>query len=507
MDVQRCAQTNRNQAPHGDPGTDIIVKTAVQTSGARLKAPAQAPMGTQPGVQTCASEDKPTEKVDIVIDSNNLYAAMENLIQRFKTQDRGIKLLISEISNLKATQTLTRSEKVKTCIEDIFIMSKKVETSRYETVRAFKSLPLITSDMVLTHKNEKEIKENQISPKETVEASTSTPCWWDMDENPRRNQTWSDVVKRKEKGKPTNLTTDNRNSDEKTGETIRTKPPENQGLPNNNKRKTKVKRTRQAKPDSIAIKPSDGETSESILSAIRKEVNITEIGVAVKSIRESRGGELLIQLTKENNKRKELGAALQQTLGEKAKVRELIQFSEIEILGLDGITTETEVLDALRSAAKLADEDTSVKIRSLRRGLGGMKRATATLRTSDANHIVTAGKIDVGWVKAKVRLKIKATKCYRCLCFGHTKHSCRGPDRTSTCSLCAVKGHKAIDCTANPRCTACLDIGEEAGHYSGSIRCVAHKRALLPGTGSYKKAQSHSGQASLSPPIAAPQQQ
>jgi len=45
--------------------------------------------------------------------------------------------------------------------------------------------------------------------------------------------------------------------------------------------------------------------------------------------------------------------------------------SEIEIPGLDGITTETEVLGALRSAAKLEEEDTSVKIR---RGLGGMKK-------------------------------------------------------------------------------------------------------------------------------------
>ncbi|KAE9545560.1 hypothetical protein AGLY_001103, partial [Aphis glycines] len=85
-------------------------------------------------------------------------------------------------------------------------------------------------------------------------------------------------------------------------------------------------------------------------------------------------------------------------------------------------------------------------------------------------------------LKAKVRLKIKATKCYRCLCFGHTKHSCSGPDRTNMCSLCTEMGHKAVDCTANPRCTACLDIGEEARHYSGSSRCVAHKRALLPGT-------------------------
>jgi len=114
---------------------------------------------------------------------------MENLIKRFKTQDNGIKLLISEISNLKAAQPLTRSDKIKTCIEDIYNMSKKVETSRYETVRAFKSLPLITGNMVLTEEEE-ETKENQIPLKETAEASTSTPCWWDMDQNPRRGDTW-----------------------------------------------------------------------------------------------------------------------------------------------------------------------------------------------------------------------------------------------------------------------------------------------------------------------------
>lgn len=182
-------------------------------------------------------------------------------------------------------------------------MTKKVETSRYETIRAFKSLPLITRDMVLTQKEE-ETKENQILLKETVEASTSTPCWWDMDENTRRKETWSDVVKTKGKRKPTNQATDKRSSEEKTVETIRTKPPENQEPRNTNKRNNKTKRTRQAIPDSIAIRPSDRETSDSILSTIRKEVNLTQIGLAVKSIRQSREGELLIQLTKDNGKRK-----------------------------------------------------------------------------------------------------------------------------------------------------------------------------------------------------------
>lgn len=269
-----------------------------------------------------ASGSQPANVDKTAGETNNIYSAMENLIKRFKTQDSGIKMLMTEISNLKAVQTTTRSDRIKTCIEDVYNLSRRLETSRYETIRAFKSLPLITRDMVLTQRGD-ETKENQTPPNETADASTSTPCWWDMDENPRRRETWSDVVKTKGKEKP-NKATDKSSSEERPTEKTRTKPPENQGPRNANKSKNKAKRARQAMLDSIAIKPGDGESSESILSTIRKEVNLTQIGVAVKSIRESRGGELLIQLTKDNDKRKELGAALQQTLGEKAKVRELI---------------------------------------------------------------------------------------------------------------------------------------------------------------------------------------
>jgi len=106
-----------------------------------------------------ANVDKTAEIEDNILESNNLYTAMDNLIKRFKTQDSGIKLLISEISNLKAAQPLARSDKIRTCIEDIYNMSKKVETSRYKTIRALKSLPLITRDIVLTQKEE-ETKEN-----------------------------------------------------------------------------------------------------------------------------------------------------------------------------------------------------------------------------------------------------------------------------------------------------------------------------------------------------------
>jgi len=79
----------------------------------------QSASGSQP-----ANVDKTAEIEDNIIESNNLYTAMDSLIKRFKTQNSSIKLLISEISNLKAAQPLTRRDKIKTCIEDIYNMSK-----------------------------------------------------------------------------------------------------------------------------------------------------------------------------------------------------------------------------------------------------------------------------------------------------------------------------------------------------------------------------------------------
>jgi len=103
-------------------------------------------------------------------------------------------------------------------------------------------------------------------------------------------------------------------------------------------------------------------------------------------------------------------------------VKELIKHEEIEILDLDGITTEEEVLGSLHRFAGLLEEDSSVILRSLRVNRKDTKRATATLKSTDAAKLIKLGRITVCWVKAHVRLKIRATKCFKCLGHGHTKH-------------------------------------------------------------------------------------
>lgn len=124
-------------------------------------------------------------------------------------------------------------------------------------------------------------------------------------------------------------------------------------------------------------------------------------------------------------------------------VRGLIKFEEVEIQDLDCVTTEHEVESQIRDALDLAANDQTVKTRSMRKSFMETQRATVKLRSTDAYKLIERCRIKIGWVYARVRLKIRAVKCFRCLGYGHIRHSCTGPDRSASCHLCNKEEHRA----------------------------------------------------------------
>jgi len=131
----------------------------------------------------------------------------------------------------------------------------------------------------------------------------------------------------------------------------------------------------------------------------------------------------------------------------------------------------------IRKALGPTEKNQSIQVKSIRQSFRGVHRATVKLKSSDANALITQGRIKVGWMSARVRLKSRTIKCYRCLGYGHTRHECLGPDRSEKCVLCTGTGHKALVCTAPPICAACSDLGETTDHYPGSAKCAAYKKA------------------------------
>lgn len=179
-------------------------------------------------------------------------------------------------------------------------------------------------------------------------------------------------------------------------------------------------------PTSIDIKPGKGESYVGILKAIRGEVNVRSIGVEMKEISQSKSGKVIFKLSKEDDRRKDLEQAIRQTLGSWAAVRELVKNAEVKVLDFDRVTTEEENLEAIREATALPSDDKTVQIRSLRSAFKDTKRATVTLRMAEAVKLTKIGRLRVSWINAKVRLKMRAVKCYKCLSYEHVKYSCTG---------------------------------------------------------------------------------
>ncbi|KAF0748135.1 Uncharacterized protein FWK35_00018869 [Aphis craccivora] len=238
------------------------------------------------------------------------------------------------------------------------------------------------------------------------------------------------------------------------------------------------KKIKKPLPDSISVKPENGETSSAILKTIKEKLDISFIGSEVSSIKESRSGGILIRLRREDKNRDELIEALKTNLGSRAVIRDLVSLDDVDIQDLDKVTTATEVECSIRSTLGLAADDLTIKLKNIRPAYAGTQRATVRLRSADAITLAKKGRIRIGWINARLRLKETATRCFRCLGYGHTTHTCRGLDRAKACSLCTSESHRASSCNSPPKCAACLDMKEPTDHFPGSGKCIAYRLAL-----------------------------
>ncbi|KAE9537573.1 hypothetical protein AGLY_006596 [Aphis glycines] len=182
-----------------------------------------------------------------------------------------------------------------------------------------------------------------------------------------------------------------------------------------------------------------------------------------------RNVEVLVRVTRGEERRANLESAIKEALGTRATVRGLIKYDDLDITGLVGVTTENEVSNALMKAAGLTPNDASIRIKNVRPAPNGTKRATASMRSSDAVKILKEGHIQIGLVWAKIRLHLITKRCFRCLDYGHSRFKCTGPDRTEACSLCTSAGHKAAECKNPPKCASCEDIEAPKDHYPGNL--------------------------------------
>jgi len=196
-----------------------------------------------------------------------------------------------------------------------------------------------------------------------------------------------------------------------------------------------------------------------------------------KTIRCTRGGEVLLELQSTQNKT-QFSDEVRRAVGSDAvDVRDSIPKTTVEIRDIDACTTENEVRQAIIQAGVEGD----LVIRLTNANNRGQRLAIATAQETEAVKLLKTGKLKVGWVICRVRRRTPLVRCFRCLDYGHHARDCKGTDRANMCYKCGQVGHLAATCNNEPHCAICAEMAvklDDQKHILGTTKCRALKLAL-----------------------------
>uniref|UniRef100_T1HVK9 CCHC-type domain-containing protein n=1 Tax=Rhodnius prolixus TaxID=13249 RepID=T1HVK9_RHOPR len=246
-------------------------------------------------------------------------------------------------------------------------------------------------------------------------------------------------------------------------------------------KKNKNKKTTQKRPlsDALLIKPAEGKSYAEVLGEIRGKVKPEDTETEVKCIRQTRTGDILVELGRNTKDKTAFEMAIVKALQEKATVSQLEPKDSVEIRDLDSLSSEEEVVDAIK--AQLGEDVGDVKVHLTKPNNRGLKVAVVQLNVRGASELAKGGFIKIGWVRCRVRRRAVVKRCFKCLGFGHIAGVCKGPDRSSLCYKCGGMGHVAKECNGKESCMLCTERNltqEACQHPPGSGRCVVFREAL-----------------------------
>jgi hypothetical protein len=217
---------------------------------------------------------------------------------------------------------------------------------------------------------------------------------------------------------------------------------------------------------------AEGLTAAGVLKRAKEGVDLKALGVTVKATRLTRTGDLLLEVGTKDEAEK-LAGSLQATVGNTAAICRPQVIQELLLLGVDPTVDAGEIATAVTSAVG-GDAATGPLKVTLQQSRDGTQSARLLLPVAEACTLAAAGRLQLGWTKARVRVPGKRPqRCYRCHLTGHLAAACRGEDRSLLCYNCGGQGHVAATCPNAAHCQTCAKAGKSAKHRFGTASCPA----------------------------------
>lgn len=238
-----------------------------------------------------------------------------------------------------------------------------------------------------------------------------------------------------------------------------------------NPNRDKTQRKPKKRSDAVIIKPQDGHSYADVLKSLRQNIKPEETEVAVRSIRKTKTGAILLVMGQGGNK-DEFCKSIKGTLKEAAVVQDLKPKATIEIQDLDSLTTPDEVVTAITKAIETPVGDIVANLTGPNKR--EQVRAFVSLPAVAANELLKTERIKIGMTICRIKYREELKRCFRCFGVGHMQWQCEGPDRKGMglCIRCGGKGHKMKECRNALKCCICSEEGNPlTDHLPGSRSC------------------------------------
>ena len=233
-------------------------------------------------------------------------------------------------------------------------------------------------------------------------------------------------------------------------------------------------RTRKRDTDAIVVTMKGADYSE-VVKRVKKAVP-QDKQEAVRGIRKTRRGDLLIEISKSNpDAAKEVQEKIRSSVGEE-KTKLLTNRKKKTVIIRD-IVEGTDAEEILTDIRKHAGEDVQLDIKSIfptRRGT-----ISAFIEVSEKANgdipVKEGDRIRIGLAICRVERYLVVRRCYKCQQYDHTGKECTSTnDLSKSCRKCSEAGHKEDHCTKPEY--KCLSCG--LNHRCGTGKCAIHRRAL-----------------------------
>lgn len=238
---------------------------------------------------------------------------------------------------------------------------------------------------------------------------------------------------------------------------------------------------RKKTPTTLSMVISEGKKSYTeILGTVRKALSLNKNREAIRSIRSTKDGKLLLTMERDEEAMVNIGNILKGTTQLETKHLGNKGTEAVNIKGMEEGTSKEDVRDAIKEIIGIWSE--SYRISEIRPMRSNTTAVTVRLDSEAAKKLLKEQYIRIGLVRCSTEKWHQVRRCRRCWSYEHEAKDCKGPDRTENCYRCGESGHAAQECINDEACPIC----ETKGHKPNSGKCPAFRNALKKVRGNNK---------------------